>query len=56
MEFEAGSKVEIMERGAWIGPFTVVDAEGRSSDHLVLSGSSGWFEVYNDAPFNVRPA
>ncbi|QFG12154.1 Hypothetical Protein OBI_RACECAR_315 [Arthrobacter phage Racecar] len=56
MDFEAGSKVEILERGEWIGPFTVVDAEGRSADHLVLSGPSGWFEHYNDAPFNVRPA
>lgn len=48
-------KVEILEGGKWIGPFTVTALEGRSPDHLVLNGPSGLFELYNDAPFNVRP-
>jgi hypothetical protein len=55
MDFKAGTKVEILERGEWIGPFTVTEREGRTPDHLVLLGTSGLFEHYNDAPFNVRP-
>lgn len=56
MEFEAGTQVEILIHGAWVGPFTVAAGwEGRTADHLVLSGPSGLFELYNDAPFNVRP-
>lgn len=55
MKFEAGTKVEIMENGKWIGPFTVTAFEGRTPNHLVLKGPSGMFEIYNDAPFNVRP-
>jgi hypothetical protein len=53
---EPGTKVEIMERGAWVGPFIVTAREGRTPDHLVLSGPSGLFEHYNDAPFNTREA
>lgn len=55
MKFEAGTKVEILERGVWVGPFTVTADVGRTPDHLVLSGPYGKFEEYNDAPFNVRP-
>ena len=56
MDFKAGTKVEILERGEWVGPFTVTSQVGRSADHLVLSGPSGLFEHYNDAPFNTRSA
>jgi len=55
MNFATGAQVEILERGAWVGPFTVTAVEGRTADHLVLSGPSGTFEHYNDFPFNVRP-
>lgn len=57
MEFKAGSKVEIMEQGEWIGPFTVTAQTGRTADHLVLINDANgtWFEIYNDAPFNIRP-
>jgi hypothetical protein len=55
MNFEPGTKVEILERGEWVGPFIVTAEVGRSADHLVLRGPSGLFEQYNDAPFNVRP-
>lgn len=48
-------QVEIMERGEWIGPFTVTAFEGRTKDHLVLRGPNGMFEIHNDAPFNIRP-
>lgn len=54
MNFEAGTKVEILERGEWVGPFVVTADAGRTPDHLVLSGACGSFELYNDAPFNVR--
>jgi len=56
MNFEAGTKVEILERGAWVGPFVVTAAAGRTADHVVLEGPSGRFEQYNDAPFNIRKA
>jgi hypothetical protein len=56
MNFEAGTKVEILERGAWVGPFVVTPHTARTADHLVLTGPSGLFEVYNDAPFNIRKA
>lgn len=56
--FKAGSQVEILERGEWVGPFMVTALTGRTSDHLVLSGPSGLFEQYNDvykdASLNVR--
>jgi hypothetical protein len=52
---DAGTKVEIMEQGKWIGPFTVTAHQGRTPEHLVLSGPSGLFEVHNDAPYGVRP-
>lgn len=56
MKFEAGTQVEILEHGEWIGPFTVDGGhEGRTAEHLLLSGPHGRFELYNDAPFNVRP-
>jgi hypothetical protein len=54
--FNAGDKVEIKERGEWIGPYTVTDMKGRTPDHLVLEGKHGYFEQYNDAPYNVRLA
>lgn len=53
--FTEGQAVEILERGEWIGPFTVTAHKGRTADHLVLNGPSGLFEEYNDAPYNVRP-
>lgn len=53
-DFEPGAKVQIMERGEWVGPFTVTDEKGRTPDHLVLRGRMGLFEVYNDAPYNIR--
>ena len=56
METTPGTKVDILEGGRWVGPFTITDKSGRSSDHLVLSGSSGMFEHYADAPFNIRPS
>lgn len=52
--YEAGTKVEILEQGKWVGPFTVTADAGRTPDHVVLSGPSGRFEQYNDAPFNLR--
>jgi len=53
-KFEPGTQVEIHTAGEWVGPFTVTDGKGRTPDHLVLTGPSGAFEHYNDAPFNVR--
>lgn len=53
--FEPGTQVQIMERGEWVGPFTVTDGKGRTPNHLVLRGRSGLFEHYNDAPHNTRP-
>lgn len=50
------SRVEILIAGVWTGPFTVTADTGRTPDHLVLTGPSGAFEHYNDAPFNTRPA
>lgn len=52
---DAGTKVEILEQGKWVGPFTVTAQAGRTPDHLVLSGPNGMFELYADAPLNVRP-
>lgn len=49
-----GSKVDIMERGKWVGPFEVCALIGRTTDHLILRGTSGTFEQYNDFPYNVR--
>ncbi len=51
---ESGATVEIMDAGKWVGPYTVTDIEGRTPNHLVLSGPYGKFELYNDAPFNIR--
>ena len=55
MEIKPRMTVEILESGKWVGPFFVTAFEGRTKDHLVLRGPSGLFELYNDAPFNVRP-
>jgi hypothetical protein len=55
MKFEAGTQVEILDGGHWIGPYTVTAQAGRTPDHVVLSGDSNLFEVYNDAPYNLRP-
>lgn len=52
--FKPGTKVEILERGSWVGPFTVTDGVGRTPQHLVLRGDFGVFEHYNDAPYNTR--
>lgn len=55
--FQPGDKVDILERGEWVGPFRVIDPNGyrRSSIyHIILAGDHGMFQVYNDAPFNVR--
>lgn len=49
-----GTRVEILIRGTWTGPFTVTPHTARSADHLVLTGPSGMFEHYNDAPYNTR--
>lgn len=55
MEFSENEKVEILERGIWVGPFTVTGQKhGRTASHLVLSGDYGPFEHYNDAPYNTR--
>lgn len=53
--FTEGQAVEILIEGEWVGPFTVTTHTGRTADHLVLSGPSGLFEHYNDAPYNTRP-
>lgn len=57
MSFEPGTKVELMEYGKWTGEAHTVTAHvGRTPDHLVLMTSKGnLFELYNDAPYNVRP-
>lgn len=54
--FPAGTEVEIMEYGEWIGPFTVTAHTGRTPDHLVLLNPKNGvlFESYNDAPYNTR--
>lgn len=53
--FTKGQQVEILDRGEWIGPFTVTNKVGRTPDHLVLEGPFGFlFEQYNDAPYNIR--
>ena len=52
--FAPGSQVELLERGEWAGPYTVVDAPGRTYGHIVLKGKYCDFEVYNDYPFNIR--
>jgi hypothetical protein len=58
MTFEPGAQVMILERGEWVGPFTVTGEQGRTPDHLVLRNPANGvlFEEYNDAPFNVRAA
>lgn len=55
MNFEPGTKVEMLVGGEWVGPFTVMEGTARTPEHLILMGEHGWFELYNDAPFNVRP-
>lgn len=52
--FTPGTRVQILEAGLWVGPFTVTHHGGRSPEHLVLTGPYGFFEVYNDAPHNIR--
>ena len=54
-KFEPGSKVELLERGEWAGPYTVVDMPGRTYKHVALRGKYCDFEVYNDYPYNIRP-
>lgn len=51
---EPGAKVDILERGEWVGPFKVQAMGGRTMDHIILSGPNGGFEMYNDFPFNIR--
>lgn len=58
MSFEPGTKVELMEHGKWTGEAHTVTAHvGRTPDHLVLLNPKNGvlFELYNDAPYNVRP-
>lgn len=52
--FPKGTKVEILVAGEWQGPYGVTAFEGRTSDHIVLSGPSGFFEHYYDGAFNTR--
>ena len=54
--FTPGTRVEILEAGLWVGPFTVTHHGGRSSEHLVLrtEDEGNYFELYNDAPHNIR--
>jgi hypothetical protein len=52
--FNTGDLVEIMQNGEWVGPFVVTNIGGRTPNHLVLQGKYGYFEQYNDAPYNVR--
>jgi hypothetical protein len=53
--FTPGTRVELMLSGLWCGTFTVTHHGGRSSEHLVLRADDGTcFEVYNDAPHNIR--
>ena len=54
MTIPVGARVEILEGGQWVGPFTMTDQTGRTPDHVVLRGPSGLFELYSDAPFNLR--
>lgn len=54
MELREGLQVEILERGEWVGPFTVTSQKGRTPDHVVLRGQSGLFEHCAD-DFNIRP-
>lgn len=55
--FTPGQTVQILQAGAWVGPFTVhATTGGRTADHIILTGPSGPFELYNDAPYNVRIA
>lgn len=56
MNYEPGTKVELMRYGQWEGPFIVTDKVGRTPDHLVLLNPANGvlFEEYND-PYNVRP-
>ena len=50
-----GTRVEIMLSGLWEGPFTATHHGGRTPEHLVLRAADGtMFEVYNDAPHNIR--
>lgn len=48
MELEVGTQVMILERGEWVGPFTVTGRKGRTEDHIVLEGRHGPFEHYAD--------
>ena len=52
----AGDKVEILERGEWVGPYKVTSEPGRTRDHVVLQGPYGRFELCSDFPFNIRHA
>ena len=55
VKFNGGDQVEILMAGEWVGPFEIVMGQpGRTPDHLILSGPSGLFEHYNDAPYNTR--
>jgi hypothetical protein len=53
--FKPGTKVLIMERGSWVGPFAVTAHEGRTPDHLVLQGDYCLFEHYADE-YNTKGA
>ena len=53
--FTPGTVVELMLSGLWTGRYTVTHHGGRSPEHLVLRAKDDtFFEVYNDAPNNIR--
>ena len=53
--FVKNDRVEILIAAEWDGPYTVTDKiDPYRPDHLVLSGPSGLFVHYNDAPYNTR--
>ena len=46
---QAGDMVQIVLQGKLSGPYTVLDREGRTNDHLVMSTQNGViFEHYWD--------
>lgn len=56
--FTVNTTVEILDQGAWIGPFTVRPGKGRTDEHIILFNPANGtiFEHYNDAPYNTRKA
>jgi hypothetical protein len=50
-----GQRIRLVFEGQMSEPFTVTGHQGRSDEHLVLSGPCGLFEHYWD-PYNTYPA